>query len=92
MSKKIDEFKKTVWFSRLKEFDNKTDDEEEQDHDVRMFLGWLEQALTQAHQQGELAILNKYAKYLTRGIENTENYSSLEILKNLEVEIERLTK
>ena len=62
------------------------------DTQINNFTELVNKLETQAHQQGELVILNKYAKYLTKGIENAENYSNLEILKSLEVDIECLTK
>lgn len=48
-----EEFKHTVWHSRLKEFDRTTDDEEERDHPTEMFVGWLTQTLTAERQKRE---------------------------------------
>ncbi len=38
---RVEEFQHTVWYSRLKEFDRTTDDEEERDYPTEMFIDWL---------------------------------------------------
>ena len=42
----VEEFKGTVWHSRLEAFDAETTDEEDKDHPTEMFIGWLLNALT----------------------------------------------
>lgn len=62
IEKYIEEFRGTVWYSRLREFDKATDDEEEKAHPTEMFVDWLRTTLTAVAEEARLEAIEEAIK------------------------------